>query len=466
MSTRDSSVGDSEAWGSLSVFQRVMRQWADLHPYNAVHVFCLEGQADVERLAESIGLAWQSLDFGMVSIQKRRYRFSYPAGQSPVTAIDVVTAGENPAQTIDAHLTDLLNFRFPTRDYSPVRFSVIQEPTRHCLCVNYDHWIGDGTAMRTLLRPVIRRYCGDPGYQTPDAGAFRDDVRKISFHPPTYRTVYRRYFSTKMKRLVQWWLGLLPAHTTILVPSRRKESMREQYMSRELPGEALQRVSACAKQHGVTVHDVFLAAIARACMPFLPERLVRRQRRKMGIGSIVDARGAAEVDVTDVVGIYLGYFVTYCRSDQADSLGSLAQAIAKKTSVIKKEKTYLNTAIGMQIQCLLWPIIPPPARAAFMRNSVPLTAGITNTYIRDPWMLDLHQSSPRRLLSYFRAAPTGPILPISFAPTTMAGALHLGITWRPSCFDRETIEEIATRLENDLLRKGRQEPSSGSSCWR
>lgn len=449
MNTTGPDHNSPKTWGNLSVFQRVMRQWADLYPYNAVHVFRFEGQADIDKLADSIERAWQVLDFGMVSIRKHQYRFSCPRGQRP--EIEVIEPGENPAESLNAHLTGQLNFRFPTQDYLPIRFSVMQESTCHHLCVTYDHWIGDGMAIRLLLRPVIRGYCDDSWYASIEGEGLVGDAKKISFYPPTYRKAYRNYFSPKIKRLFQWWRGILANNVTILMPSRGKEGMHVEYLSKDLPNEALQSVLACAKQYNVTVHDVFLAAMTRACMPYLPERLVRRKRRRMGIGSIVDVRSLADVEVDSAIGVYLGYFVTHSRADQADTLGGLAQVIAKKTSFIKNNKTYLNTAIGMKIQCLLWPFIPRFARAGFLRNSLPLSAGITNSNVKDAWMTGLSNSPQRRLLSYFRAAPTGPVIPISFAPTTMGDSLYLGITWRSSCFDRDTIEKIAADIEDDLL---------------
>ncbi|NLE39227.1 MAG: hypothetical protein GX621_14485 [Pirellulaceae bacterium] len=475
MCADDSSRHGSNTWGNLNVFQRVMRQWTDLHPYNAIHVFRFDGRADLDRLTDSIDRAWRALDFGTVSLQRHQYRFWHPAEQrpevefvssseaptsSPVEAADKPesSAASTPAEpaanhapAIDAHLSDLLNRRFPAQDYAPIRFSVLQEAACHYLCVAYDHWIADGMALRVLLRPIIREYCGDPGQPSSDAGGLADLANEVSFYPPTYRRAYRKYFSTKAKRLSQWWRGILANNVTILVPSREKNNMHVQLVSRDLPAETLQTVLARAKQHGVTVHDLFLAAITRACMPHLPARLVRRNRRRMGIGSIVDARGLADVDIDRAFGVYLGYFITHARADSADTLDGLAQVIAEKTRVIKNNRAYLNTAIGMKIQCWLWPLMPRFARAAFLRNSLPLSAGITNTRVTDDWMLALRDASPRRLLGYFRAAPTGPILPISFAPTTMGDALHLGITWRPSCFDRATIDEIAARIEDDLL---------------
>jgi len=434
--------------GKFSVFQRVMRQWAGIHPYNAVHVFRFEGQADIDQLADSIERTWQAFDFGTASIRKNQYHFSRPEGERP--EIEIIEPGEDPTQTLNTHLGDQLNYRFPTQNYSPVRFSVMQEATCHYLCVTYDHWICDGVAIRILLRPIICGYCGDSEYESLDADGLMEDGKNISFYPPTYRKAYRKYFSQKFQRLSQWWRYILANNVTIQVPSRNKNNMHAEYLSREFSSETFQSMMDGAKQHGVTVHDLFLAAITRACMPYLPARLVRRKRRRMGIGSIVNTRDLTDTPVDNAIAVYLGYFITHSRADQADTLGGLAQIIAKKTSVVKENKAYLNTAIGMKIQCLLWPMIPPFAKAGFMRNSLPLSAGISNSFVKDDWMIALRDSSQRRLLSYFRASPTGPIIPISFAPTTMAGSLHMGVTWRPSCFDRGTIEKIAASIENDL----------------
>jgi hypothetical protein len=449
MNNNDRTDTCRQTKGSFSVFQQVMRQWSDIHPYNAVHLFRFEGPADIHQLTESIEHAWQSMDFGTASIHKRQYGFSYIEGRRP--EIKTIEPGDNPTQTLHAYMAEQLNFRFPTQDYSPIRFSVMQETTCHYLCVTYDHWICDGVAIRLLLRPVLCGYCGDPDYQSADTKGMTDDAKQISFYPPTYRKAYRKYFSTRIQRLSQWWRYILANNVTIQSPARHGKSMDAQYIAHEFSNETLQNVLNGAKRYGVTVHDLFLAAITRACMPYLPPHLVKRKRRRMGIGSIVNTRNMADMELDHAIAIYLGYFVTHTRTDQADSLGGLAQSIAKKTRAVKEKKLYLNTAIGMKIQCIAWPFLPQFAKAGFVQNSLPLSAGISNSHVKETWMLNLCDSPQRRLLSYSRATPTGPVIPISFAPTTMADSLHMGVTWRPSCFDHDTVEKITAQIESDLL---------------
>jgi len=58
------------------------------------------------------------------------------------------------------------------------------------------------------------------------------------------------------------------------------------------------RLLAYARSLGATVHDVVQAALSRALQECLPRRTIRQQRDVV-IGSIVDTRADAQVDLSN-----------------------------------------------------------------------------------------------------------------------------------------------------------------------
>ncbi|MGH9369904.1 MAG: hypothetical protein ACRD15_00065, partial [Vicinamibacterales bacterium] len=66
----------------LNVFQRLVRQWDALHPYNAAQVLRLRGQADVAALERAWHEALGAMGLGRLSIRGTRFGYENLNGQA------------------------------------------------------------------------------------------------------------------------------------------------------------------------------------------------------------------------------------------------------------------------------------------------------------------------------------------------------------------------------------------------
>ena len=111
----------------LSPFQRMMREWSVLAPYNGIHAMRLPGPARADRWQTAIISALHPLGFDASTI-----------------------AIEQPATDFETHVEAELNRAF-SRLEAPLRFFIIDaKPNDHWIGVVFDHWIADDFSCRSL----------------------------------------------------------------------------------------------------------------------------------------------------------------------------------------------------------------------------------------------------------------------------------------------------------------------------
>lgn len=91
------SVGTS---GRLNVFQQVMLQWSELHPYNAAHVYRLTGPLDIDALREAICGAFCFNGLGVVELSEDGSYYYHEADDSP--DLEALPATASLDQQLDA----------------------------------------------------------------------------------------------------------------------------------------------------------------------------------------------------------------------------------------------------------------------------------------------------------------------------------------------------------------------------
>ena len=82
----------------------------------------------------------------------------------------------------------------------------------------------------------------------------------------------------------------------------------------------------------------------------------------------------------------------------------------------------------------------PNQRAQFYQKHVPIAAGISNVNLNKCWAT---QYFPSPLLDYIRVSPTGPMMPLVFATTTLGQTFHFALTYRPSIVPAEQVDSVA-----------------------
>jgi hypothetical protein len=204
----------------------------------------------------------------------------------------------------------------------------------------------------------------------------------------------------------------------------------------------IERVKERAQADGATVGDVLLAAATHACAQFGPNRPNRR-RPDLAMGTIVDLRARARHLSDRVFGLFLGFTVS---PFEAGDLGDLHATIRRARSLRLSqnhqhaaEASQLRMGIGLALARRL----STPLLLDFYRKRLPLSGGISNVNLAGSWLAGL---SPELVSGYYRISPTGPMMPIVFTPTTLAGRFTLCCTYKTGLIDQDKARWIVERF--------------------
>jgi NRPS condensation-like uncharacterized protein len=211
------------------------------------------------------------------------------------------------------------------------------------------------------------------------------------------------------------------------------------------PGTAA-RLHEFAQSLGATVHDVFLAALARSLVRVLPRRNRRGGQPEIALGTIVNTRPYAVEDLGESLGAYLSNFVVRCQPEESVGLAELVERIASFTGPIKRRGGYFDAVLLMRVASALWPWVRQSTRPHFMRRAMPMTGGISNVRLKDDWT----KKAGDQVLGYSRGVSTGPMLPLVLSPTTVGEEMNLGISYRVTGFTREKIALLIESLLEEI----------------
>jgi NRPS condensation-like uncharacterized protein len=416
-----------------------MYQWSEMHPYNAVHSYRLPGPLDLPWLEQAIRDTYAYNGLGIVVVSPDGDSFHYET--SDEVDVQVIDGGEDAAARLAEHLGRELNRPFPRSRYQPLRFTVITQGCEaHYVAITYDHWVADSVGIRMILRHVLGRYCN---LEIPE------NDRPLDLYPRTYREVFGQH-------LRPWDVAAAAArssfnitrnHSATLVPYSSITQMAVGFGLYEMIPGTVDRLRHFARAQDATVHDVILAALSRGVARSLPRRSLRKGGRQMVTGTIVDTRGDSSLDLTESVGTFLSYYQVRCRPDDHESLASLTRSIAATTRSLKAHRRYLDSLVNMQFIDQLWPRLGPATKPRFLRRAIPMTGGVSNVRLRDPWV---EQCVSDHVFDYVRAAPTGPMLPVVLAPTTLGDRMNLSVTYRLTGFSQAKFEGLMESILDDL----------------
>ncbi len=414
--------------GRLNTFQRVMIQWSELHPYNATHVYRLAGPLRLDALKAAIQEANALCGLGIAEVSADRGSYWFEVDEEP-PRIEVLRKEDGQPEHLATHLTRQLNSPFPRPRCRPVRFSVVPESAEsHLVLATYDHWIADSVGARLILRHVLGRYLG---LEIPE------NDQPLRLYPGTYRKVFAhewgvwRIVGAAGKSVGRWLYNQFGCRVAREYASPMQVGVA---LYRTSPG-AVPRLLQFARSLNVTVHDVLLAAFVRALAERLPAEAFRR-RPEVAIGSIVSTRQAAQEDLSETLGVFLGFLMTRCRADRHVGFEELAQQIGRANRAIKARHGYLDSLMNLRLFSTIWPLLDDWNRREFVRKGMPMTAGVSNVRVKDTW---IDRYGADQVLDYFRAAPAGPMLPLVFAPTTFGDQMTVSVTYRAACFSQRQI---------------------------
>src|SRR5689334_4429352 len=134
----------------LNVFQRLVRQWDTVHPYNAAQVLRIAGKPDLLAIRRAWHATLSTLELGPVRVQGLDFHFEAVNGNASKFLVPVVPAGVS----LEQHISEEMNHRFEDSEELPLRPFVLQEGDGESFHfgIVYQHWIADSAAIRLLLR--------------------------------------------------------------------------------------------------------------------------------------------------------------------------------------------------------------------------------------------------------------------------------------------------------------------------
>jgi hypothetical protein len=418
----------------LNVFQRLVRQWDTVHPYNAAQVLRLAGKADLPRVRRAWHAALSTLGLGRVCVRGLDFRFEAVNGNTADFDVPVLPAG----MALDEHLSDEMNRPFDGAQDLPVRPFVLEEEGCHYFGVVYQHWIADSASIRLLLREWFARV-----YDTATAS----DAPAI-----VPRGGYWAHFGPQRSR---WRLGgqLL----SLLRSASRFRRVRKirtagsadfsmRFAHHRLPAGLLQQLLGVARRNGVTLNDLFLTVIADVCDRFNPTRSIPR-RKDLALGVIVDLRSRSRRDMSRVFGLFLGFANVICRREDLRDWPRLVRQISRQTRIHKETDSPQASAVWMFAALTAARFVPVQKTFRFYRKHMPLAGGISNVNLNHTWARAYH---PGPLMEYIRASPTGPMVPLVFTTSTLGDELAFGLTYRAALFTDDLAGKIAATFQARL----------------
>ncbi|HEY4330897.1 MAG TPA: hypothetical protein VGN88_14235 [Phycisphaerae bacterium] len=424
----------------LNIFQRCIRIWEESHPYNAAQILQIAGRAEVDRLTEAWNDTLFTSGLGIAHVNGRHFCYE----KSMPQAVKLVDSGLG----LEAYLTGEINSPFgpvqrgKSAVSMPFRPFVHQGEGSYHLGIVYQHWVADSIAMRMLLREWFQRIC-DPSRAT------RQPL-EIPYGG------FWRYFGPRRAdwNLVEGALSVPESMSQFANARRIDESSGTERVActlHRLPDGMVDELREIARRRKIrgapaaTLNDIFLAALARACDLF--GAAPRQCGRDLALGSIVDLRASSHENLDNTFGLFLGFTSLVVRAAVLGDRQRLLSHIAAQNAHLKELRAAQVSMLRMATGYLQGRFLSPRKLAAFYRHYMPFSGGLSNVNMNRSWPSRYH---PAPLLDYIRVAPTGPMVPLVIALTTLGSRFTFTLTRRESLVDQAHATQLAHTFIEEL----------------
>jgi hypothetical protein len=420
----------------LNIFQRVIRVWEEAHPYNAAQILHVAGKPDIQKLTDAWNETLAASGLGVAHVAGKRFRYE----KAPRQELLIV----DPQKGLDAFITEQMNLPFgdaPIRRDTPFAeipfrpFVMVQGDT-HYMGAIYQHWVADSISLRMLLRGWFCRL-HDPA-----------NVVAQELHVPTGGLW--RYFGPKRTgwSFTRGAVALLRS-TAQFKSARRLETdpaeQRVECSLHRLPDGMIDILLAVARAKKSSLNDLFTAALAKACDQHGPEP--RKSPRDLALGSIVDLRPASSENLDNTFSLFLGFTSVIVTANDLQNPDQLLASITQQNNLQKNRRAPHASMLRMAVGYTQGRWLSQKRLAAFYRNYMPLFGGISNVNMNRSWPSKYH---PEPLLDYIRVAPTGPMVPVVIAVTTLGNRFTFVLTRRASVVDADRGKLLVQTFLDEL----------------
>ncbi len=417
----------------FNVFQRVVRAWDQTYPYNAAQMLRLDARraGPVERWQSTWETALRSMGLGRVVVEGRRYRHEPPARPPQVRLIPA-------SLQLDEQIALELNTPFAGDE--PLRPFIRATADSLDVAVVYQHWIADSVSIRMLLRRWFELAMGL--------------IREAD--APPVRIASGDYWQHFGPARVPWSLdrGIFDLFRSFSrfrgvqrVRSAGTCDYSEAFLLHTAPRGLAPALRAAARERGATVNDLFMAAAIEQCARYLPFRLTP-SRRRIALGSIVNLRPLDEMRLRERFGLFLGFTSVTVRPEWLADFEGMLRRISQQSRAARRNHAAAAGMLWLYVSALTARFLPTRKTYHFYRKHMPLAGGISNVNLTSTWAAAHH---PHLIRQYIRISPTGPMIPVTFTPTTLGDDLHLALTWRNALLTRPQAEAMAQGFLKRLI---------------
>jgi NRPS condensation-like uncharacterized protein len=214
-----------------------------------------------------------------------------------------------------------------------------------------------------------------------------------------------------------------------------------------LPDGIVPGLVAAAREQGATVNDVLLCAIANAVDRYGANPRTRGHD-ELALGTVVDLRAGSNQKMDDVFGLFLGITTTMLRQADLADWQRMLRAVSRQSAWQKRSKQPQASVLRMAVGLAEARLVSPRRWAELYRQRMPIAAAVSNVNMNRDWAGQFH---PSPILDYFRVTPTGPLLPVIVAATTLGDKLNFLITRQTALIDDEHERLIAASISNRLI---------------
>ena len=423
----------------LNVFQRLMRQWTELAPYNAGTLLRIAGPADPERWRASIDTMVREIGLGRpVFLASDRVEF-HPL---PDCVLQLGT-------DLETETVRELNYCYGV-DELPMRFFLCPaEDGSHWLGFMFDHWLTDGGTIAELVVRLVVRYAepnADIGYpphilnQLTLAEMFGDKVPSFAETGPVREAARVRGEHREVARFSPESMASFVTH----------------FHHRPWPRELTDRLPGFARQWEASVHDLLLAMVAQ---------LLAGGREDISLASVMDIRAEAVIPAEGRFGQFVSFYTNVIAFADQRPLEELTREIASKNRRIKEEGRALKNFGALEAARVGWDKEPSLAeKSRQFHQLAPIQAGVSHMKVTRLQReigraISRHRADQRGyrdsspLLDATVVSPTGPLTPLLITVNKLhADSTMMGMSYRTAVYSRVQIEELASTLLNRLSR--------------
>ncbi len=427
--------------GRYNQFQRTMLQWSSLHPYNAVHVIHLGKAIEPVRFGERLNHVLSLCGLGNLTIDTKGGYFRFHEG-NPECVPRIIDGGGDPLAALHHEMESQLNevFHFD-QPFTPFRFFLLPTDEGSFVGISYFHAVADAESITRLLLEIVRASFDETPQPIRDQTLRPSGEGRLPTEGPL--AALRRSWSA---------LARIRAMRSSFRPPRCKiTDFRNEFSGYHLDVKETASLLATAREWGLTINDLCLAALLLALAPVTPGRFLR-SRPHLSVGCVVNLRNDLAFSKRNYFGLFLGSFAVSHRVEGKISLRELANHVRVQTLAIKKRKLYLAAPLEFMISRFIFGRISREKQCNFYRKSYPLWGSITN--MKMDGLCNQFDAAPIR--DYHRAVSAGPAMPLVIAVTGVNGHLNFGASYRPTTLPTTEVEGIMDRFIGQLKSAGGQ----------